>query len=377
MGLDGSKFVIEELLPVASKTRGATPAKFTWDVEHRNMPEGAWEYAITQRSNRVDYPGGDSPTEQILGPNYEPFEMKGAWLDKWNYAGYARDTRRDFEVLVRRGHLCKFICNDIVFVGLIKNLRVQVKNMFTIRYQFTVSPHNRGASEDELSFKSSGPSGKDPRQRAMEVQAKNERLVDAMVSQAVFQNVNKTISMPQGPAVPTMPLAAQASILQGEILSLSRSITNGVDDIFSALDKAVLSPVTDTLSALKVLASSFAIVRGRCQQVIDRMATVRSDTQTIQSAIDLHQFHAWSRGISLQATLMWGDCYNAEEDLVKKTTPDIMALHLAQPNESLYRVALRYYGSPTAWKIIAERNHIEGFMLNGGELLVIPEAPRR
>jgi len=30
-------------------------------------------------------------------------------------------------------------------------------------------------------------------------------------------------------------------------------------------------------------------------------------------------------------------------------------------------VALRFYGTPTAWKIIAERNNISGFILNGGE----------
>lgn len=377
MGLGGAKLIIEEILPVAAKTRGQDPAKFTWDLEHRNVPEGAWDYTITQRSSRVDYPGGDSPTEQVLGPNYEPFSFHGAWLDKWNYPGYALDVRRGFETLVRRGNLCKFSLNDITFIGLIKNLQVSVKNLFTVRYQFSVSPHNRGGTEDDLSFNASAPNGKDPRQRAMEIQAKNERLLDGLVSQAAFQTVNKSVSIPQGPSVPTMPLASQASIFQGEVLALSRSLSNGIDDIFDALDKAVLSPVTDTLSSLKVLASTFAIARGRCQQVIDRMATVRSDSQTITSALDLYQWEAWKRGISLQATLMWGDCYAAEEDVVKKTTPDILAIHQAAPNESLYKVALKYYGSPTAWKVIAERNHIDGFILNGGELLVIPEGPRR
>jgi nucleoid-associated protein YgaU len=57
-------------------------------------------------------------------------------------------------------------------------------------------------------------------------------------------------------------------------------------------------------------------------------------------------------------------------------TPWPHTVHRVSPGETLDRIAARHYGDATAWRIIAEANHIhDPLALRPGTLLAIPGRP--
>jgi hypothetical protein len=45
--------------------------------------------------------------------------------------------------------------------------------------------------------------------------------------------------------------------------------------------------------------------------------------------------------------------------------------------ESLYAISRKFYGTPHAWRLIYDRNHLTSVTLTGDEILIIPERGRR
>lgn len=62
------------------------------------------------------------------------------------------------------------------------------------------------------------------------------------------------------------------------------------------------------------------------------------------------------------------------ESLVDRSTED--AVYVASEGETLQRIAQRFYGDAGAWTRIAEANGKENGAVSGGEVLLIPDAPR-
>lgn len=83
---------------------GGPGAEFEWTPENRALPLGAWELPVVQRSVRHEYPGATEPSEQVLGPAYEPMTLSGVWDDRYMGAGAALEEWRDFEAMVKRGN---------------------------------------------------------------------------------------------------------------------------------------------------------------------------------------------------------------------------------------------------------------------------------
>jgi LysM repeat protein len=46
--------------------------------------------------------------------------------------------------------------------------------------------------------------------------------------------------------------------------------------------------------------------------------------------------------------------------------------HTVQPNENLYRIAMKYYNSPKGMDIIMKANHLTSKQINAGQVLKIP-----
>lgn len=353
MGADGGRFTIQELLPASAVYRGGDAARFEWDAQRKSIPVAPWSYGVQLRTVRTDYPGGGAVTEQVLGANFKPFTLQGRWVDKWNVPGYAELTRKQFEALVLRGNLCRFQFRGVTFVGLITDFDCDYKRPQDSKYKFTVSAHGRG--ETDLVARPRSPrTTLDPKTHQLQLKQRLEEL---------------PIANPP-PNFGGNPIAR-------EILALAGAFNNAVADVADAVDAAVLAPLGDVAKAMQVLAASFAITRGRAQQLIDKLGAIRSDVAGVQTSFSLATMDAWVRGLVRQARLATDLAYRAEDDVVRRAQPDVLAIHEAKQNESLYGIALRYYGSPDGWRLIAQRNGLESFALQGGELLVIPEGPRR
>lgn len=353
MGNEGARFVIQELLPPSAAYRGGEAARFEWDSQHRNVPFKPWTMEITQRTKRTDPVGAESPVEQVLGPMFEPFTLQGRWLDKWNQAGYAELTRRQFEALVKRGNSCRFEFRGVTYIGIITKFRLDYHWHAHQEYLFTVSPHRR-ADSDTLARPRLPRTTLDPRTHQLQL----KRRVEELPINAAPPNFGGN------------PLAT-------EILALAAGFNNSVADIADAVDAAVLAPLGDVASAMRVLASSFTIARGTAQLLIDKLGAVRSDVDGVQTSFALATMDAWVKGLIAQARRAQDLAWQAEDDVVRRAEPDVLTVHEARSGESLYGIALRYYGSPDGWALIWQRNGLESFSLLGGELLIIPEGPRR
>lgn len=353
MGQDGARFIIQELLPASAVYRGGDAARFEWDSTHRNSPQGEWPMGVQLRTKRTDYGAPGQVTEQVLGASFKPFELSGRWSDKWNQPGYAELTRRQFEALVTRGNLCRFEFRSISYIGLIIDYDCSYQRPSEQLYKFTVSPHRRGDS-DVVSRPRSPRTTLDPKTHQLRLKA---RLLELPVSAG--------------------PPNIGGNPLVDAILGLANAFNNAVADIAAAVDAAVLAPLGEVTRAMKVLASSFAIARGQAQVLIDKLGSIRADIDGIQTSFALATMEAWARGLMLQARQATDIAWQAEDDVVRRAEPDILTLHEARANESLYGIAIRYYGSPDGWRTIAQRNGLESFSLAGGELLIIPEGPRR
>lgn len=353
MGFQGATFVIQELLPASAVYRGGDAARFEWDAQHHDIPRRGWMLGVDLRTKRTDYPGAQEPTEQVLGSNLKPFTLEGSWRDKWRQPGYADLTRRQFEALVVRGNQVRLEYRGVTAIGLITSFEADYRWAGWINYEFTVSTHRRGEA-DILTRPRSPRTTLDPRSHQLQLKRRLQEL-----------------------PVSTAPPNFGGNPLANAILGLAADFNNAVADIADAVDAAALAPIGDVANAMKVLASSFTVARGRAQLLIDKLGAIRSDVGGARTSFAAATMDAWVRGLLLQARQASSMAWEAENDVVRRAEPDILTIHEARAGESLYAIALRYYNTADAWRTIAQRNGLEGFALAGGELLIIPEGPRR
>lgn len=372
MGRLGARFVIQELLPVAAPYVGGEPARFEWDVEHRNVPHDGLNFGLQLRSKRTDYPGSTKPSEQVLGAHFKDFSVSGRWLDKWNYPGYANETRQLFEQLVTRGNLCRIEFLDYRFVGLIKDVDFDVKNAIDVGYTFAVSVHEEAAIYRNLGFGERVASGGfvSPRDHAAAV----EDMLEAMLPTHTDPVVGE---IPGSGSNSMLPTHLQGTTLHGRAIRLVKQIDERVQSLKASVDAAVINPVSDAASALLTIASGFALIRGACQSTIDELAAIRSDEQASMSALETLNFDTWRLGIQGQCFVMMGRAYQAEQQAVAQAKPDILRIHEAKSGDTLIKLSLLYYGTVDSWQVIADRNGMVGATVTPGAFLIIPQGPRR
>ena len=164
----GHTFTITERPDLGGfRPRSGKGQVFKWSSQNQNIPQGAWEFGGQLRTNRINYPGTDRPTEQVLGPNYTPFTLTGRWKNKFNRApvgegqespvpgaegnNYAENEMRLFETMCRRGNVIELQFQEITITGLITEWSFLYKRRWDIGYSFTFSPHTKGG-QDEIAF---------------------------------------------------------------------------------------------------------------------------------------------------------------------------------------------------------------------------------
>jgi hypothetical protein len=64
----------------------------------------------------------------------------------------------------------------------------------------------------------------------------------------------------------------------------------------------------------------------------------------------------------------------AQESLLAQADPNALALYQPHAGESLYAISNRFFKTPHRWREIAARNGLKTVVLEGTELLIIPNA---
>jgi len=364
-------FIIQERPDLGGLKPRAGAVRFEWDAEHRNAPLQPWPGGVTQRTARIDYPGADNPTEQVLGPNFKSFSLSGRWRDKYNplssrapgetdsvfgarARGYAIKELNAFLAMVRRGNMVEISFKSLTFFGIITDFDWEYYREYDIGYTFTVSPHRRPGS-DELDKPVSPLTVRDANTLAIAIDARASTTLDIESTK------------------PAALLAGDASALSTQRVA---DVKAGSDDFSSVVSNRVLKVNSDPLLSVQRAVSAGDILIGRAQSAIGAAGALKSSTALIyHTALGVLDFETWNRGLAAEMRLIAGDSYSARQQLDEQAEPNAIALYRPFENESLYSISNRFYGTPHNWRLIKERNRLSSSNLTGTELLIIPEAP--
>ncbi len=392
--MPGRVFKIEEINTIGGTTpTGVQFASFEWDARRKNIPFRPWEFPTVQRTVRTDYPGADDPTEQILGPNFEPFTLRGVWDDRYNpqarlnpkdpadasilasaasrtmkglsaagraaavkQGGYAVLEWQKFEDMVRRGNFVLITFEEVKIQGIITAFTPSYLRSSLIGYEFTVSPHHRQPG-GFFALKRS------PRTVLNATQLRDEAA--QQIDEAVVINARA----PQSRLVDTVFLDVDEHVDEW-VVQLAA--------IDTEIEQRLLTPEVEPNTSLLRLAASFFSLASISVNLIDDLELFdSSEAMDFEDGVQTLDFDAWSRGLQDKARNIVVVSLRASSELQQRAEPNARALYRPQAQQSLYDVSNRFYGTPHNWRLIARRNGLTSFVLDGTELLIIPEVTGR
>lgn len=352
-------FEITELLRVG-ESLSPTGEKFVFSTDNFAMPRGPWVYGIKLRTVRRDLPGSEEPVEQVLGWNYTPFTIQGVWDDRHGGADYAMTTRRAFEALVKRGRPIRLMTEELAIMGMITDLQITRIRKDLIGYAFTFSPHAR--YEKETVRQDASPSLKVTSDPRTSVKKARSGLEAVQAEQARARDANGS--------------AVQQKLKTGVFAEIDDHLSDLAELIGQAentVEKEILK-AEDAANALnrgaQIMASVKTVVFSLLNRTRSIAATVDFASETI---VDTMNFESWQRGVSASARMLAVTCGLAENDFKLRAQPKPKRLHRTRPGETLYAISTRYYGTPHQWRKILKHNRLSSIILEGGELLEIPE----
>jgi hypothetical protein len=346
------RFVLVELQRTAQGTYTETPVRFEWTSDSRSAPRHGWEYGVTVRTNREDYPGSDEPVEQVLGAHYDPQTFHGVWDDRWAGDGFAENQRVEFQKLVQRGNYVRCSFEGVTFTGIVTHYKPTYFTSFRTGYEFTLSPHFQTQGGDTRRGRILAPKTADPTAFLLEV--------DAIIDETLALHAASP-----GPFV--------SSDLVGQVASSVGDWEDRANTINAVIETRVLTPAGDGPNSVSRVIAGFQGMAASALALLPLFAATSTATDlAYEAAVPNLTFEVWKREVCFQARQMIVTCFNAARDLQKLVDPQAKAIYRPRHGESLYGISNRFYGTPHRWRDIADRNKLTGFTLSGIESLVIP-----
>lgn len=329
-----------------------TPVEFRWSSFTHSSMQNPLELCLKVTTMRRMPAGAEQPVEQVMSASWEPFVVEGEWSDRWAGAGFARAMRRDFARAVGQTMLARFQIDQESLVGLITNLKTTYITSDRSRYSFTFSPH---INEAVGSLQQS--TNKPP------VQPINQRIDNAI------ENLDDLIAATDAASViPVKNLDIED--VKPKLVSVLAAVDSASAAILSGVSDVSQLPTNPLLAA----AGAFRKVRATALEVMTVVGDRRSDIAVAwDDAISILQFDEWRSALLQSSVRTAGTSRDAELDLMAKASQRPRAIHYAKANESLERISLRYYGTPDNWRAIFDANNLDSLLLEGGEVLLIPE----
>lgn len=357
--------VIREMKRVGAGGFGATSlqptgVEFRFAKENFTAPRGPQAFGVELRTSRQDLPGSEEPVEQVLGWHYTPFTVTGVWDDRYAGAGYADQTRNDFQDMVKRGNIIHYNFEQVSVYGLIKNFSTNYKRKDLQGYSFTMSPHFR--VEGESVRVDTNPDRKvtqDPKTSVLKARAALDALkaAQALATAAANSRVQSLLN------------SGIFSTLNSAIDTVETHITNAENIV----NNEILKPGQDAANVLNRGAQAMASVKTACSTILSTTrhiaASVLMSVDTISETLKLE---TWGRGVASFTRDLVVQAEQSRLDFVYRAQPKPARLHRVRQGESLYQISNTYYGTPHHWRDILNANHLSTILLTGGELLVIP-----
>jgi len=344
-----AEIVITELKRTGQATE-PTPVVFRWTTDTHSSIVGTLQTPLKINTVRRMPAGAEKPIEQVMSVGWVPFTCEGEWNDKWGGKGFAQDTKRAFAQMCGRTPLVRIQIDEESFVGLITNFTPTYTTRDRHGYHFTLSPHE---NETIGSFQQSA-----------------NQVPPQPINQRVDTAVEFLDELVQASDFASNELPVQNFEIEDAKLQLADVQTSVAATVSAALGDSTNDPTR----ALLQLAGSFRQVRATALEMMFAVQDKRSDvTVAFDDAISILRFDEW-RCTTLRSSVMTaGTSRDAEIDLRAKAAQKTKAIHHAREGESLERISLKYYGTADNWQAIFYANNLDSILLEGGELLIIPE----
>lgn len=316
----------------------------------RAAPQGSWRIGGQMRTVRTDYPGALTPTEQVLGPAYEPAQFAGVFDDRYNFEGYAVKEMRRLEGVCRRGNKVRVSFQDQTFEGVITAWEFDYRRESQVGYALTVSIHDR---TDNVDRKIVPPKEMTPTEAFDEVEFRRQAIEQAKTEKP--GNVIDRLS-------------------SEEMDSLTADLDASVAACGATIDQREISSGGESITPFKRIGTHFRNIGSRAHDLTVATHDFRSDTTlSYQTALGVLSFESWYRTTTFTARILFANSQQAAATMDARDEPDARRLYRPREGESLYDISRRFYGTPWAWSLIYERNNLTSFELTGDETLIIPD----
>jgi len=315
------------------------------------IPFRPWTFGGKLRTVRTDYAATDVPSEQVMGANHVPFTVNGRWSDKYNFAGFAEAEMRRFEKMCFRGNIVRIAFQRQSFDCLITEWEFNYERKWDISYSFTVSVHNRSdrAKQDDRAGNTS--------------LGADEHFNRADVVRESLESVNKE--------APVALMSSPDASLVGAQLD---TMKNTLEIIDAMIEQRQTAPTVMPVDTFQRLATKYTVLIGDAVVTANLLRTARSDNDLgAKTALGVLSFETWTRGTRSTARTMMAVAQQAAQEMAERSQSNAQELYRPFRGESLYHVSEEVYGTPHAWRLIADRNRLPNFILDGTELLIIPE----
>ncbi len=352
--------VITELQRIGTDLQ-PTGVDFKFARENFTAPRGPQSFGVELRTARQDLPGSEEPVEQVLGWNYTPFTVKGVWDDRYAGTGYADQTRKDFEALVQRGNPVRYQFEQLAITGLIVKFEFLYVRKDYQTYSFTISPHFRYQGQTvRIDTNSARRILRDPKQSVKLARAGLEQMKadQALASLRTKARVQQLLS---------------SSIFTDINASLD-TIESFISSSEQLVEKEILGPVSNATKALNRGAQIMSSVKTAVASLLHQQKSLQaSANMSVTSLAENLRFEGWHRTLAGSSRKFVVDAEQSRRDFAYRAQPKPKRLHRVRQGESLYQISTRYYGTPHHWRDILTANRLSSIVLQGGELLEIPE----
>lgn len=363
------EFFLEEMRRTGDGSVVVGDVYFKWTVEKRSAPRESLDYEISQRTIREDYPGGQEPTEQVLGHRYEPFTIHGVWQDKYNFSGFADQQRGDVEELIKRGNICRMTIDNLRFYGIITKLKISYRYASRIGWEITLSPF--GTMPPGWAAIAYYP-------KAFDI-GNNAAAMEALITAAENKHRLNQNSVQQF-TIGSIYLAVAEWL--NTIRERMNTLTNLVEGrILSVTDPGLVRGELEKVAGVGLeMRSSVQRIQSACEQmkaeswnVITTLSSeTTDDTLAYLTAMNELDYEDWARYQATTARNLFLLAAQSADELAKLNRPDIIAVYKPHRGENLYSISQKFYGTPHRWQEIMDRNDLFSFVLSGSEVLIIP-----
>lgn len=372
-----------------------TGAKAGISLRNRALPYRPITFGGKQRVEFSWYPGSPIATAQVLGPEEEPFTIRGFWKEKFLFDAATKSTSLDLgegsarigfssvssvlnlvnyiDRLRRRGQLCRFSWEDITRDGHITSFQQTWHNRYDCEWELEFSPISQGETP--------------PQQTPTPVPVFGD------VSQS-WETLSDRITTVSKPPFNLSNITASAlSAAEDYIIGYSNAVKSTVDLIVAN----ALAP-TDAINRISAIAdgmkiralqvafditdrateSLFPVLSGNTvnnvlnpftgQPVVESTITPETITVTEYVAARVYQ-----NNLKTSVRDLRNYAVSQQAQYADLSNPQLLQTFIATQDTDLRDVSTQFYGTPNQWRLLMTFNHLSSSKLTAGMLIFVPD----